>query len=346
MGKKEEFMKNIDFKNLRFDYIKADYRFISYYKDGSWDEGELSTDEYIRIHEGSTAIHYGQQCFEGLKAYRTEDDRILLFRPYENAKRMKDSCEALMMQSYPEEKFVEAVKKVVKANIDFVPSYGSGSSLYIRPYLIGIGANVGVKAAPEYLFSIFVTPVGPYFKNGFSTSKFITTEFDRAAPNGTGAVKVGGNYAASLKAGAEAKATKIYADCIYLDAKTHTNIEEAGAANFFGITKNNVFVTPVSPSILPSITRRSLVYLAEHNLGMKIEERDVPIDSIDEFVEAGACGTAAVIAPIGGIMHNGKETLFYDDGKTPGPVTTKLYNLLTGIQSGDIPGPDGWVIEI
>ncbi len=338
-------MKNIDFKNLRFDYIKADYRFISYFKDGSWDDGELSTDDYIRIHEGSTAIHYGQQCFEGLKAYRAEDGRVLLFRPYENAKRMKDSCEALLMEPYPEDKFVEAVKKVVKANIDFLPPYGSGSSLYIRPYLIGVGPNVGVKAAPEYMFSIFVTPVGPYFKNGFTTSKFITTKYDRAAPFGTGAVKVGGNYAASLKAGKEAK-SKGYADCIYLDAQTKNNIEEAGAANFFGITGDNVFVTPVSPSILPSITRRSLVHLAEHELGMKVEERDIPIDSISEFVEAGACGTAAVIAPIGAIVHNDKETLFYADGKTPGPVTTKLYKLLTGIQSGDIPGPDGWVMEI
>lgn len=258
---------------------------------------------------------------------------------------MKDSCEALLMEPYPEDKFVEAVKKVVKANIDFLPPYGSGSSLYIRPYLIGVGPNVGVKAAPEYMFSIFVTPVGPYFKNGFTTSKFITTKYDRAAPFGTGAVKVGGNYAASLKAGKEAK-SKGYADCIYLDAQTKNNIEEAGAANFFGITGDNVFVTPVSPSILPSITRRSLVHLAEHELGMKVEERDIPIDSISEFVEAGACGTAAVIAPIGAIVHNDKETLFYADGKTPGPVTTKLYKLLTGIQSGDIPGPDGWVMEI
>ena len=258
---------------------------------------------------------------------------------------MQTSCDALLMPRISTEKFLDAVKKVVAANERFMPPYGTGSSLYIRPYLVGIGANVGVKPAPEYLFSIFVTPVGPYFGDKLTTCHFVTSDYDRAAPNGTGAVKVGGNYAGSLKSKKLAK-EKGFDDCIYLDPATHTNIEEVGAANFFGITADNKFVTPKSPSILPSITKYSLMYLAENELGMQVEERDVPIDSIDEFEEAGACGTAAVIAPIGSITHKGEKTTFYKDGKAVGPKTKKLYDLLTGIQNGDIEGPKNWIVTL
>jgi len=336
---------NIDWAKLGFAYTKCDYRFHSYYKDGKWDDGELVTDDFIRIHEGSTALHYGQECFEGLKAYTTKEGKIVLFRPDMNAKRMKESCEHLLMAVYPEDKFIEAVKKVVLANERFIPPYGSGASLYIRPYLIGIGANVGVRPASEYLFGIFVTPVGPYFKGGMVTNHFNVAMFDRAAPRGTGGIKVGGNYAASLLAHKQATDAG-YADCIYLDPATNTYIEEVGAANFFGITKDNTFVTPKSPSILPSITKRSLLHLAEHYLGMKVSETKIPIDSLDQFVEAGACGTAAVISPIGSITYNDKVFKFYGDGKEVGPKTKELYDLLTSIQVGDRKGPDGWVVEV
>ena len=337
--------KKVDWSKLTFDYVQADYRFISYYKNGAWDEGNLTKDPFLRIHEGSTALHYGQQCFEGMKAYRAKDGRILLFRPDQNAKRMKKSCEYLCMAIYPEDKFIEAVKKVVKANEEFIPPYGTGAALYIRPFLFGVGANVGVKPAPEYIFSIFVTPVGPYFGGGMTTCDFVTSEFDRAAPKGTGGVKVGGNYAGSLLP--KKLAIKDgFKDCIYLDPETHTKIEEVGAANFFGITKDETFVTPFSPSILPSITKYSLLHLAEYELQLKVKERDVYVDQLDEFVEAGACGTAAVIAPIGSITHKGKKTTFYGEGKQVGPVTKKLYDTLTQIQYGDIPGPEDWVIEV
>ncbi|MDD3051782.1 MAG: branched-chain amino acid aminotransferase [Candidatus Cloacimonetes bacterium] len=336
---------DISWKDLKFGYLKTDYRFVSHYKNGKWDDGQLVSDDYLRIHESSTALHYGQQCFEGMKAYTAKDGRILLFRPDRNAARMRQSCEALLMAVYPEDKFVDAVKKVVKANERFIPPYGEGASLYIRPFLIGVGENVGVKPASEYVFSIFVTPVGPYFKGGLNPCHFVTSEFDRAAPRGTGAAKVGGNYAASLKAH-QIAVEQGYTDCIYLDPATRTNIEEVGAANFFGITKDNVFVTPDSPSILPSITKYSLLHLAEHNLKLKTEQRDVPVSNLDELVEAGACGTAAVITPIGSITHCGITTKFYRDGTEVGPITKKLYDLLTGIQFGDIEGPENWVVEL
>jgi branched-chain amino acid aminotransferase len=341
--KKEDI--KLDWSTLKFDYVQTDYRFISYYKNGKWDDGVLLEDPVLRIHEGSTALHYGQQCFEGLKAYRAKDGRILLFRPEQNAKRMKTSCDYLCMAVYPEEKFVEAVKKVVKANERFIPPYGTGASLYIRPYLFGVGANVGVKPAQEYIFSIFVTPVGNYFGGSMKPCNFVTSQYDRAAPRGTGAVKVGGNYAGSLLA-KKIATQEGFSDCIYLDPATHTKIEEVGAANFFGITADKTFVTPNSPSILPSITKYSLLYLAEHDLHLKVEERDVYVDKIDAFVEAGACGTAAVIAPIGSITHNGKKTTFYDHGNSVGPVTKKLYELLTQIQVGDIGSPDGWAVSV
>jgi branched-chain amino acid aminotransferase len=336
--------KNIDWKNLGFDYQKTNKSYISIYKDGKWDDGKLTEDNFIKISEASTSLHYGQQCFEGLKAYRTKEGDIQLFRPDENAKRMQNSCDKILMPRVPVDKFIDAVKQVVKANKEFVPPHGTGATLYIRPFMIGTGHTVGVKPAPEYIFRIFVLPVGSYFKGGLSPVNFVTTEYDRAAPNGTGAAKVGGNYAASLEAHKEA-VEKGYADCIYLDAKTHTKIEEVGAANFFGITKDDVFVTPKSPSILPSITKYSLMYIAEKILGMKVEERDVVIDQLDEFKEAGACGTAAVITPIGAITHKDKEHVFYSKEEV-GPVTRKLYETLVGIQTGDVDAPEGWIYKV
>ncbi|HRA69495.1 MAG TPA: branched-chain amino acid aminotransferase [Trichococcus flocculiformis] len=335
---------NIDWKNLGFSYIKTDYRFISYWKDGKWDDGEMTTDNKVHISEGSPVLHYGQSCFEGMKAYRTKDGSINLFRPEENAKRMINSCQRLLMPEYPVEKFVEAAKAVVKANEKWVPPYNTGSTLYLRPYLMGVGDNIGVSPATEYIFSIFAMPVGPYFKGGLTPTNFIVSDYDRAAPHGTGAAKVGGNYASSLLPGKEAH-DRNFSDCIYLDPATHTKIEEVGSANFFGITKDNRFVTPKSPSILPSITKYSLLYLAEHHLGMQVEEGDVYIDKLDEFSEAGACGTAAVISPIGGIQHGDNFHVFYSETEV-GPVTRKLYEELTGIQFGDIEAPEGWIVKV
>lgn len=335
---------NIDWKNLGFSYIKTDYRFISYWKDGKWDDGEMTTDNKVHISEGSPVLHYGQSCFEGMKAYRTKDGSINLFRPEENAKRMINSCQRLLMPEFPVEKFVEAAKAVVKANEKWVPPYNTGSTLYLRPYLMGVGDNIGVSPATEYIFSIFAMPVGPYFKGGLTPTNFIVSDYDRAAPHGTGAAKVGGNYASSLLPGKEAH-DRNFSDCIYLDPATHTKIEEVGSANFFGITKDNRFVTPKSPSILPSITKYSLLYLAEHHLGMQVEEGDVYIDKLDEFSEAGACGTAAVISPIGGIQHGDNFHVFYSETEV-GPVTRKLYEELTGIQFGDIEAPEGWIVKV
>ncbi|TWH51964.1 branched-chain amino acid aminotransferase [Sporomusa sp. KB1] len=335
---------NINWNNLGFGYIKTDFRYISYWKDGKWDEGNLITDNMITISEASTALHYGQQCFEGLKAYRTKNGGIQLFRPYENAKRMNRSANRLLMPEIPKEKFVDAVRQVVRANEGYVPPYGTGGTLYIRPLLIGVGDNIGVGPASEYLFCVFCLPVGPYFKGGMVPVNFIVAEYDRAAPCGTGAAKVGGNYAASLYPYHLAKKGG-FADCVYLDPQTHTKIEEVGSANFFGITKKNEFVTPKSPSILPSITKYSLLYLAQEYLNLRATQRDVLIDNLDEFKEAGACGTAAVITPIGGIHYKGKLHIFHSDTAV-GPVTTELYNTLCGIQFGDIQAPDGWIIEI
>ncbi|AZP05623.1 branched-chain amino acid aminotransferase [Jeotgalibaca ciconiae] len=343
MTEKKELV-DLDWKNLGFSYMKTDYRFISHWKEGSWDEGKLVTENTVTISEGSTALHYGQSCFEGLKAYRTKDGRIQLFRPDENAKRMEKSCERLMMPAFPVERFVDAVKQVVRANEAWVPPYESGSTLYIRPYLIGVGDNIGVKPAPEYIFSIFVMPVGPYFKGGLAPTNFVVSDYDRAAPHGTGAAKVGGNYAASLLPGKLAT-DRHFSDCIYLDPATHTKIEEVGSANFYAITHDDVFVTPDSPSILPSITKYSLLHLAEHYLGLKVEERDVYVDKLDEFKEAGACGTAAVISPIGGIQTKDDFHVFYSETEV-GPITQKLYETLTAIQFGDKEGPEGWIFDV
>jgi branched-chain amino acid aminotransferase len=335
---------NLDWKNLGFKYLKTDFRYVSWWKDGKWDDGKLVEDNTITLSEAANVLHYGQECFEGLKAYRTKEGKIQLFRPDLNAKRMQDSARRILMPEIPVEKFIDACDQVVKANEAYVPPYGTGATLYLRPFLIGAGENIGVKPADEYLFGVFCMPVGAYFKGGMTPVNFMVTEYDRAAPNGTGAAKVGGNYAASLLPHEEA-ARKGYADCIYLDPATHTKIEEVGAANFFAITKDNKFVTPNSPSILPSVTRRSLLQVAKDYLGMDAEERDVYIDELDQFAEAGACGTAAVITPIGGIEYKGKFHVFYSETEV-GPVTKKLYETLTGIQFGDIKAPEGWIHEV
>ncbi|MBE9908547.1 MULTISPECIES: branched-chain amino acid aminotransferase [Enterococcus] len=334
----------IDWSNLGFSYIKTPWRFLATWKDGSWNEGELTEDNYLHIHEGSTALHYGQQCFEGLKAYRRKDGGINLFRPDENSKRMNRSAYRLRMPEVPEDFFLDAVKQVVKANQEYVPPYGSGATLYIRPLLIGVGENIGVSPAPEYIFTVFCMPVGPYFKGGLTPTNFIVSDYDRAAPNGTGAAKVGGNYAASLLPGYEAHQRK-FSDCIYLDPETHTKIEEVGSANFFGITADNEFVTPKSPSILPSITKYSLLHLAQHSLGLTPVEGDVYLNKLDRFVEAGACGTAAVISPIGGIQNGEDFHVFYSETEV-GPQTKALYDQLTGIQFGDIAAPTGWIFDV
>lgn len=335
---------NIDWKNLGFGYTKTDFRYISTWKDGQWDEGALVEDNKLHISEASAALHYGQQCFEGLKAYRTKDGGIQLFRPDENAKRLNKSCNRLLMPEIPVEKFVQACIDVVKANENFVPPYGTGATLYLRPFVIGVGDNLGVKPATEYIFCIFCSPVGPYFKGGMAPVNFIISDYDRAAPLGTGAAKVGGNYAASLMPHQLAVDSK-FADCIYLDPTTHTKIEEVGAANFFGITKDDRFITPKSPSILPSITKYSLMHIAKEYLGLVVEEGDVLIDKLDDYKEAGACGTAAVISPIGGIQYKDDFHVFHSETEV-GPITKKLYDTLTGIQFGDVKAPEGWIVKV
>lgn len=335
---------NIDWNNLGFEYIKTDFRYISTWKDGKWDEGHLTEDNMLHISEASCALHYGQQCFEGLKAYRTKNGDIQLFRPDRNAARLNDSLNKLLMPEIPEEKFIDACMQVVKANKDYVPPYGTGATLYLRPFVIGVGDNIGVKPAPEYIFCVFCLPVGAYFKGGMTPCNFMIADYDRAAPHGTGGQKVGGNYASSMHPHKIA-ADRGFADCIYLDPATRTYIEEVGAANFFGITKNNEFVTPKSPSVLPSITKYSLMEIAEKYLDMPVYERKVPINSLDEFKEAGACGTAAVITPIGGIEYKDKFHVFYSETEV-GPITKELYRILCGIQFGDVEGPEGWIFKV
>ncbi|MEY8463557.1 branched-chain amino acid aminotransferase [Streptococcus merionis] len=337
--------KALDWENLGFSYMKLPYRYLAYYKDGQWQKGELTEDATLHISECSTSLHYGQQAFEGLKAYRTKDGSIQLFRPDQNAKRLQRTAERLMMAPVPEDMFIDACKQVVQANQDYVPPYGSGGTLYIRPLLLGIGDIIGVKPADEYIFTVFAMPVGNYFKGGLQPTNFlIQDEYDRAAPHGTGAAKVGGNYAGSFVPGQLAKERGL-SDVIYLDPATHTKIEEVGSANFFGITADNEFITPLSPSILPSITKYSLLYLAEHRLGMKAIEGDIFLDDLDKFVEAGACGTAAVISPIGGVQHGDDLHVFYSETEV-GPVTRRLYDELTGIQFGDVEAPEGWIVKV
>ncbi|MGL5646299.1 MAG: branched-chain amino acid aminotransferase [Clostridium sp.] len=336
--------KKIDWENLGFDYIKTDYRYVSIWENGKWDDGELVQDNKLSIEEGSPALHYGQQCFEGLKAYRTKDGHINLFRPDKNAERMNKSADRLLMPHVPVNKFINACKEVIKKNNDFVPPYGTGATLYLRPFLIGVGDNIGLKPATKFIFSVFCIPVGPYFKGGMKPVNFLVSDYDRAAPNGTGAAKVGGNYAGSLLAQKKAKENG-FADAIFLDPATHTKIEEVGSANFFGITKDNKFITPLSPSILPSITKYSLLEIAKDYFNMEVSEEDVFINDLDKFTEAGACGTAAVITPIGGIQLENKFHVFFSETEV-GPITQKLYDTLMGIQFGDIEAPKGWIYKI
>jgi branched-chain amino acid aminotransferase len=336
---------NIDWSNIGFGYRKTDYNIRCTYKDGKWGELEVSDSEFFPMHIAATAIHYGQEAFEGLKAFKGKDGKIRVFRMDENAKRMLDSADGTMMARFPEEKFKEAVKKAVKLNERFVPPYESGASLYIRPVLFGTGPEIGVKPATEYMFILFVMPVGPYFKGGFQTTPFvIMREFDRSAPLGMGKFKVGGNYAASLIAGSKAHELG-YSNIFYLDAKEKKYIDECGAANFFGI-KNNTYITPKSTSILPSITNKSLMQLAEE-IGLTVECRHVPVEELETFEEAGACGTAAVISPIQRIddYDTKKSYVFSEDGK-PGPISEKLYNKLRAIQYGDEPDTLGWITII
>jgi branched-chain amino acid aminotransferase len=336
--------QSINWETLGFDYIKTDFRYLAHWRDGDWQAGSLTEDNQLHISEGSTALHYGQQCFEGLKAYRCKDGSINLFRPDQNALRMGRSCDRLLMPHVPTDMFIDACRQVVKANERFVPPYGTGGALYLRPFVIGVGDNIGVRTAPEFIFSVFCIPVGAYFKGGMKPNNFVISDYDRAAPNGTGAAKVGGNYAASLMPGSEAK-KRSFADCIYLDPQTHSKIEEVGSANFFAITADGQFVTPKSPSVLPGITRLSLIELAQSRLGLTVVEGDVPIDQLERFIEAGACGTAAVITPIGGIEYQGKLHVFHSETEV-GPVTRKLYNELTGVQSGDVEAPQGWIVKV
>lgn len=338
-------MQQLDWKNLPFGYIKTDYNVRCYFKDGKWSDLEVSDSEYMPIHIAATSIHYGQEAFEGMKAYRGKDNKIRLFRWDENAKRMQRSAEGVLMAPVPADLFRQAIEKAVKLNEKFVPPYGTGASLYIRPTLFGTGAEVGVRPAKEYMFLVFVSPVGPYFKEGFNPVKIaIVRDSDRAAPLGTGTFKVGGNYAASLRGTIKAQKAG-YSSPMYLDSCEKKYIDEIGAANFFGI-KNNTYITPKSPSILGSITNMSLIELAQ-DLGLKVERRPVPVEELETFEEVGACGTAAIISPIGEVndLDTGKVYKFCCNGK-PGPISRKLYETLVGIQYGDVEDKHGWVTII
>lgn len=336
-------MKDIDWKSLTFSYLRTDYNVRCYYRGGKWGEVEVCSDEYLKLHMAATCLHYGQEAFEGLKAYRCPDGKVRVFRAEENAARLQNTARGIVMPEVPTELFVDMVKKVVRLNQEYIPPYESGATLYLRPLLFGITAGVGVRPATEYCFLIFATPVGPYFKGGFSSNPYvIVRDVDRAAPLGTGMFKVGGNYAASLRANKMAH-EKGYASEFYLDAKEKKYVDECGAANFFGI-KNNTYVTPKSTSILPSITNKSLMQIAE-DLGMKVERRPIAEDELDSFEEAGACGTAAVISPISHLddLETGKV---YNFGDKPGPWSTKLYETLRGIQYGTIEDKHGWTTVV
>ncbi len=334
--------KNIDWANLGFGYMKTDKRFVSTFKDGAWDTGQLSEDDMITMSECAGVLQYAQTIFEGLKAYTTEDGRIVCFRPDLNAERMAQSAERLEMPVYPEDKFVEAVVETVKANEAYVPPYGSGATLYVRPYMFGINPVIGVKPADEYQFRIFTTPVGPYFKGGVKPLTIRISDFDRAAPHGTGNIKAGLNYAMSLHAIVTAH-KEGYDENMYLDPGTRTKVEETGGANFLFVTKDNKVVTPKSNSILPSITRRSLMVVAKEYLGLEVEEREVFKDELKDFAECGLCGTAAVISPVGKIVDHGTEICLPSGMNAMGPITQKLYDTLTGIQMGRLEAPKGWI---
>lgn len=337
--------KNLDWSNLGFGYMKTDKRFVANFKDGAWDDGVITEDDKVVISECAGVLQYAQTCFEGMKAYTTQDGHVVIFRPDMNAERMANSCRRLEMPVYPEDKFVEAVAKTVKANDAWVPPFGSGASLYIRPYMFGSNPVIGVKPADEYQFRILVTPVGPYFKGGAKPLTIKVSDFDRAAPHGTGHIKAGLNYAMSLHAIVTAH-EEGYAENMYLDPATRTKVEETGGANFIFVTKDGKVVTPKSDSILPSITRRSLIYVAKEYLGLEVEEREVLFDEVKDFAECGLCGTAAVISPVGKIVDHGKEICLPSGMDEMGPVTKKLYETLTGIQMGRIEAPKGWIYTV
>ncbi len=335
---------DLDWKSLPFGYVKTDFNLRFTWRDGAWDEGVLTADESIPIHIAATCLHYGQECFEGLKAYEQANGDLVVFRIEENAKRIARSCEKIFMAPPPEDMFIDAVYRVIRANRRFVPPYGHGAALYIRPLVIGSGPQVGVKPAEEYTFLIFVSPVGPYFKSGFKPVKLIVEdEYDRAAPNGVGDVKVGGNYAAGLRASLRAK-ERGFTEVLYLDAKEKLYLDESGPANFFGITTDGQYVTPASHSILPSITNASLITLADE-MGLSPERRPIHVEEIFEFVDAGCCGTAAVITPVGSITF-GDRKVEYVTGDVPGEYCTKLYDQLTGIQLGLIEDRHAWIRKV
>ncbi len=337
--------QKIDWENIGFAYRKTDKRFVANYKDGAWDDGVLTDDDMVTISECAGVLQYAQTCFEGLKAYTTKDNKIVTFRPDLNAARMEDSCKRLIMPVFPKERFVDAVTQTVRANASYVPPFGSGATLYIRPYMFGSNPVIGVKPADEYQFRIFTTPVGPYFKGGVKPLTICVSDFDRAAPHGTGNIKAGLNYAMSLYPIVTAHEAG-YDENLYLDPGSRTYVEETGGANFLFVTSDNTVVTPLSDSILPSITRRSLMVVAEKYLGMKVEQRKIALDEVKEFAECGLCGTAAVISPVGKIVNHGEEICFPSGMEKMGPVTQKLYDTLTGIQMGHIEAPQGWIHEI
>ena len=337
--------KDINWSELGFGYIKTDKRFVSEFKDGKWDEGVLTEDDKVVINECAGVLQYAQTVFEGLKAYTTKDGRIVCFRPDLNAKRMADSAKRLEMPVFPEDRFVEAVVETIRANSDYVPPYGSGATLYVRPYMFGTNPVIGVKPADEYQMRIFCTPVGPYFKGGAKPITIKVSDFDRAAPRGTGNIKAGLNYAMSLHAIVTAH-QEGFSENMYLDAATRTKVEETGGANFLFITRDGKVVTPKSNSILPSITRRSLMVVAEKYLGLEVEHREVYFDELKDFAECGLGGTAAVISPVGKIVNHGEEICFPSGMEEMGPVTRKLYETLTGIQMGEIEAPEGWIKTI
>lgn len=334
--------KNMDWSTLGFGYHQTEKRYVTNYKNGAWDEGVITEDANIVLNECAGVLQYAQTCFEGLKAYTTEDGRTVVFRPDLNEQRMHDSCVRLEMPTLPEGRFVEAVKAVVKANEAYVPPYGSGATLYLRPYMFGTNPVIGVKPAEEYQFRIFATPVGPYFKGGAKPITIRVSDFDRAAPNGTGNIKAGLNYAMSLHAIVSAH-NEGYDENMYLDPKTRTKVEETGGANFLFVTKDGKVVTPKSDSILPSITRRSLLYVAKEYLGLEVEEREILLEELTDMAECGLCGTAAVISPVGKIVDHGKEICLPSGMTEMGPTTKKLYETLTGIQMGRIEAPEGWI---
>ena len=334
--------KTIKWEELGFGYIECAYRYVSKFKDGKWDDGALITDSNIVLNECACVFQYSQSCFEGLKAYYTKNGDIVCFRPDMNAERMYDSALRLEMPPVPTDKFVEACEKVIAANKDFVPPYGTGASLYLRPFMFGSNPVIGVKPADEYEFRILVTPVGPYFKGGAKPITIKVSDFDRAAPNGTGHIKAGLNYAMSLHA-IQTAHREGFAENMYLDPRTRTKVEETGGANFIFITKDGTLVTPKSDSILPSITRRSIYYVAEHYLGMKVEHREVFFDEVKDFAECGLCGTAAVVSPVGKIYDHGNEICFPSGMEEMGPWTKKIYDTLTGIQRCEIEAPEGWI---